>query len=99
MYCRALLRIRNLLETRFRHVSLEDQDRALEEKVAERTKELSERLESMTKGTRHQVFVSDATHDLASRADALVEVGELEVRGRSAPMRVWTLNATEGTDP
>jgi DNA-binding response OmpR family regulator len=50
----ALLRIRNLLETRYLHISLEDQDRVLEEKVAERTKELKERLEAMTKAAEHR---------------------------------------------
>ena len=60
------------------------------------TTNIASRLEAMTKGTPHQVFVSDATRALATRADALVEVGELEVRGRSEPMRVWTL-AEPGT--
>ena len=37
-----LLRVRNLLETRFLHQSVREQNRALEERVRERTRELSE---------------------------------------------------------
>ena len=37
-----LLRIRNLLETRFLHLQLQDQNQNLEEKVRERTRELEE---------------------------------------------------------
>jgi PleD family two-component response regulator len=50
----ALLRIRNLLETRLLHVRLENQDQIVEERVRERTKQLSERLESMTRVADHR---------------------------------------------
>jgi adenylate cyclase len=50
------------------------------------------RLEGMTKGTPHQLFMSDATRaQLTTGADDVVEAGELPVRGRSAPIRIWTL--------
>jgi adenylate cyclase len=50
------------------------------------------RLEEMTKGTVHQVFVSDSTRCcLTSEPADLVEVGELDVRGRTQRLRVWAL--------
>jgi PleD family two-component response regulator len=50
----ALLRIRNLLETRLLHVRLGSQDQIVEERVGERTRQLTERLESMTKVAEHR---------------------------------------------
>ena len=56
------------------------------------TTNTASRLEGMTKGTPHDVFISDETRLGLRDGDAgLVEVGELDVRGRRAPMRVWTL--------
>jgi PleD family two-component response regulator len=49
-----LLRIRNLLETRMLHARLEDQEAAVEERVRERTSELTERLEVMTRTAEHR---------------------------------------------
>jgi adenylate cyclase len=61
------------------------------------TTNTASRLEGMTKGTPHDVFISDATRLALRDGDAgLVEVGELEVRGRRAPMRVWTLTPEAG---
>jgi adenylate cyclase len=49
------------------------------------------RLEGMTKGTEHQLFVSDATRRALVGEDAgLALVGNLDVRGRSVPIRVWS---------
>jgi adenylate cyclase len=50
------------------------------------------RLEGMTKGSGHQVFVADSTK-VAMRGDAveLQIVGEHEVRGRTQTITVWTL--------
>jgi adenylate cyclase len=49
------------------------------------------RLEGMTKGTPYQLFLSASTRQLLTRElDTLVEVGELEVRGRSGRIRVWS---------
>jgi adenylate cyclase len=48
------------------------------------------RLEGMTKGTNHQVFVAESTHErLASPPDDVDFAGEFEVRGRAAKLRVW----------
>ena len=50
------------------------------------------RLEGMTKGTPHQVFLSESTRAcLSGEPDDLVEVGELEVRGRTQQLRVWAV--------
>jgi adenylate cyclase len=50
------------------------------------------RLEGMTKGSGHQVFVADSTK-AAMRGDAveLQIVGEHEVRGRTHKITVWTI--------
>ena len=52
------------------------------------------RLEGMTKGTGHQLFIADSTRQ-ALRAEVadLELVGEHEVRGRAHAITVWTLPA------
>jgi adenylate cyclase len=51
------------------------------------------RLEAMTKGTAHQLYVADSTRALLRReVPDLVPVGELPVRGREQPIAVWTLD-------
>jgi adenylate cyclase len=50
------------------------------------------RLEGMTKGSGHQLYVAESTRlALADGDDDLELVGELEVRGRAHPITVWTL--------
>jgi adenylate cyclase len=52
------------------------------------------RLEGLTKGTPYPLFISETTHDLLRHApDDLVYVAELEVRGRSEKVKVWSLSA------
>jgi adenylate cyclase len=52
------------------------------------------RLEGMTKGTEHQVYVSESTCErLQERPPDLAFVGELPVRGRERTLRVWALEA------
>ena len=48
------------------------------------------RLEGMTKGTVHQLFLSEATRLAFTGEHELVLVGDLEVRGREATIRVWS---------
>jgi putative two-component system response regulator len=50
----AVLRIRNLIETRFLHKQLADPDSIVEQMVRERTRELTDRLESVTKTAEHR---------------------------------------------
>jgi adenylate cyclase len=56
------------------------------------TTNTASRLEGMTKGSGHHVFVADSTRAaLANGAPELVEVGEFPVRGREHPLTVWSL--------
>ena len=50
------------------------------------------RLQGMTKGTPHSVFISDTTVQLLQQElDDLVFVDEMEVRGRQAKVKLWSL--------
>jgi adenylate cyclase len=50
------------------------------------------RLEGMTKGTPHQLFVADSTRSrLKDPPPDLVYVDEFEVRGRQARVKLWSL--------
>jgi PleD family two-component response regulator len=53
-HAEALLRIHNLLETRILHQRLRDQNEYLEERVRERTLELQEKLEGVTRTAEHR---------------------------------------------
>jgi adenylate cyclase len=56
------------------------------------TTNTASRLEGMTKGSGHMLFVADSTRErLSDPEGALVLVGELEVRGRVQAVPVWTL--------
>jgi adenylate cyclase len=56
------------------------------------TTNTASRLEGMTKGTPHQLFVSDTTREFLKQAvDDLFYVGEFEVRGRQAKIKLWSL--------
>ncbi|HEX7609697.1 MAG TPA: adenylate/guanylate cyclase domain-containing protein, partial [Solirubrobacteraceae bacterium] len=56
------------------------------------TTNTASRLEGMTKGSGHMVFISDSTRSrLEESPPDMVLVGNLEVRGRVAPVPVWTI--------
>jgi adenylate cyclase len=58
------------------------------------TTNTASRLEGMTKGSGHMLFIADSTRERMEHASAeLVLVGELEVRGRVEPVPVWTITA------
>lgn len=64
------------------------------------TTNTASRLEGMTKGTEHQLFVADSTRALLGVVpDDLVEVGDLPVRGRNATIKVWTLPEAPVDEP
>lgn len=65
------------------------------------TTNTASRLEGMTKGSGHMLFVADSTRERMKRQPAnLTLVGELEVRGRVEPVPVWTIAKTdESTAP
>jgi len=61
------------------------------------TTNTASRLEGMTKGTGHQVFIADTTRQaLAREVGDLELVGEFEVRGRTQPITIWTLPTRPG---
>ncbi len=56
------------------------------------TTNTASRLEGMTKGSGHMLFVADATRTrMHSVPDDLLLVGDFEVRGRTEALTVWTL--------
>lgn len=63
------------------------------------TTNTASRLESMTKGSGHSLFVAGATRALAlgHGADGLIPVGEMEVRGRARKIEVWSLPEEQGS--
>jgi adenylate cyclase len=62
------------------------------------TTNTASRIESLTKGTPHQLFLSDTTKDaLRTPPDDLVEVGETEIRGRQGAVTLWSIR--EGPEP
>jgi adenylate cyclase len=65
-------------------------ERRLEYTALGDTTNTSARLEGMTKGTPHQLYVADSTYQALTRpAGDLVEAGEFEVRGRKAKIKLW----------
>jgi adenylate cyclase len=69
-------------------------ERRLEYTALGDTTNTAARLEAMTKEMDHQVLIADSTRTLLSDHQPLVDVGEVEVRGRRSGVRVWTF----GTD-
>ena len=67
-------------------------ERRLEYTALGDTTNTAARLEGMTKGTPYQLYVADSTRAaLLTPAPDLVEVGEFEVRGRKAKIKLWSL--------
>jgi len=61
------------------------------------TTNTASRLEGMTKGSGHQVFIADSTRAALQREVPDLElVGEFEVRGRTQLITVWTLPTRKG---
>jgi adenylate cyclase len=71
-------------------------ERRLEYAAIGDTTNVASRLETMTKGTEHQLFIADSTRRaLRHPAPDLVDLGELDVAGREATIEVWTLAGSE----
>jgi adenylate cyclase len=71
-------------------------ERRLEYTALGDTTNTAARLEGMTKGTPYQLYVADSTRSrLNEPVDDLVEVGEFEVRGRTATIKLWSLRDQE----
>jgi adenylate cyclase len=58
------------------------------------------RLEGMTKGTPYMLFMSDSTRAaLSEEPGDLVYFDEIEVRGREAKVKIWSVTDSEGPPP
>jgi adenylate cyclase len=52
------------------------------------------RIEGMTKGTPYALYLADSTREALTRpADDLVYIDEMPVRGRTHPIKLWSLTA------
>ena len=77
-------------------------ERRLEYTALGDTTNTAARLEGMTKGTPHQLYVSDTTRQALTRpqdAADLVAAGEAEVRGRQAKVVLWSLPPAPDPQP
>jgi adenylate cyclase len=64
------------------------------------TTNTASRIEGLTKGTPHQLLLSDSTREaLVEPADDLVYVDEVEIRGRVARMKPYGINESPPTQP
>jgi adenylate cyclase len=73
-------------------------ERRLEYAAIGDTTNTAARIEGLTKGTSHQILLSDATRAaLLEPPAALLDAGEVEVRGKTGRVRLWSV--PEGTDP
>jgi adenylate cyclase len=64
------------------------------------TTNTASRIEALTKGTPHQLLLSDSTREaLVAPADDLVYVDEVEIRGRVARMKLWGLTEIPPVEP
>lgn len=57
------------------------------------------RIEGMTKGTPHQLFLSESTRLALQRPRELIAAGSFEVRGREDPITLWSVEGTQAPAP
>jgi adenylate cyclase len=66
-------------------------ERRIEYTAVGDTTNTAARLEGMTKGTPHQIFIADSTRAEMADGRRLTFVDEFPVRGRTSGIKVWTL--------
>ncbi len=67
--------------------------RRMEDTTIGDTTNTASRLETMTKGTGHSIFLSDSVRvALTLSRDDLVHVAEMQVRGKDEPVVVWSVS-------
>jgi adenylate cyclase len=70
-------------------------ERRLEYTAIGDTTNTAARIEGMTKGTPWQLYLADSTREaLRAPLEELDQVGDFEVRGRRAKIKLWTLPST-----
>jgi adenylate cyclase len=75
-------------------------ERRLEYAAIGDTTNTASRLEGMTKGTAHQLFIAESTRlSLHDVPDDLVYVDEFPIRGKQATLIVWSLPETPAGEP
>jgi adenylate cyclase len=69
-------------------------ERRLEYAAIGDTTNTASRLEGMTKGQSHYLFIADTTREALTRdVDDLIFVDEFEVRGRQGKVKIWSVQA------
>ncbi len=64
-------------------------ERRMEYTAVGDTTNTAARLEGMTKGSGHQLFVADSTRSLLADASSLEHYGDMPIRGRQNTLTVW----------